>query len=137
MATPTLRQHPLAVRPAARRPVAALVALAALMAQPAAAVLSYCRCTCGGNSTLIALVNEPATSCVDCTRKFCADYNLPQCHDTAVDDVVTVCFERTSTKEQTIVVLFLVLTLSLLAMAGGRRALAAWRRSRGQPYTTL
>lgn len=66
-------------------------------AQHAVALTSYCRCTCFSNSTsstIIALKDDSGSSCLDCTRKFCLDYNLQDCKDATEDDVQTLCFGK-------------------------------------------
>jgi hypothetical protein len=94
-----------------------------------ASATSFCKCTCKGNSTIIALnpktssttsstspniflrdgfrerggniqVREDeetrkthrASTCNDCNRKFCLDYNLPGCKGVKEEEVFTTCF---------------------------------------------
>lgn len=94
---------------------------------------SFCKCICTTNSTIIAL-NPTATSealsarqssskhhkltCADCTRSFCASYNLPICKDVAEEQIFTSCFQRDSLKDELVIYLFLVVTTGLLAWAG-------------------
>ncbi|KAL1975818.1 hypothetical protein VTN31DRAFT_4210 [Thermomyces dupontii] len=58
-----------------------------------------------------------ALTCNDCTRKFCLDYNLPKCKGATEDDVFTACFQRDSTKDEIVVVVFIATTSALLIWA--------------------
>ncbi|KAL1996407.1 hypothetical protein VTN49DRAFT_172 [Thermomyces lanuginosus] len=58
-----------------------------------------------------------ALTCNDCTRKFCLDYNLPKCKGATEDDVFTTCFQRDSTKDEIVVVVFIATTSALLIWA--------------------
>lgn len=72
--------------------------------------MSYCRCACFGNSTIIPLYRpaNPANPCLSCTRQFCLDQKLPACvgaetpeedPDTATGnggDVEARCFRASS-----------------------------------------
>ncbi|KAK7931282.1 hypothetical protein PG985_001994 [Apiospora marii] len=63
-----------------------------------------------------------SASCAQCTRKFCLDYGFPFCKKAEEKDVVTMCFQRDSRKDQIIVWGFIFGTLGLLGWAGVRRA---------------
>lgn len=106
---------------------------------------TFCKCTCGKNSTIIALAPESdsqtllarsanpsdpglfandalakrtaATSCSQCTKAFCLGQSLDICKDTAEEDVVTMCFQRDSNKDKIIVWGFIVGTTGLLGYA--------------------
>jgi len=108
---------------------------------------SFCKCICFNNSTIIALNPPTASSatserqnvgllahrdqdapappkqhqhkltCADCTRAFCLDYNLPICKNAREEDVFTTCFQRDSIKDETVVIIFLILTTGLLGWA--------------------
>src|ERR1700744_4488092 len=58
----------------------------------------FCKCTCFADSKIIELGGSGSTdlpegsTCNDCTKKFCLDYNLPICKDATEDDVFTQCF---------------------------------------------
>ncbi|GAA6013266.1 hypothetical protein JCM11491_006336 [Sporobolomyces phaffii] len=95
--------------------------------------MSFCRCACFGNSTIIPLYRPttPSAPCLSCTRQFCLDQKLTQClgaktpdnedPDTATGqegDVEARCFQRDSPKSHFIVVCFLVIVSTLLALAG-------------------
>lgn len=43
--------------------------------------MSFCRCACFGNSTIIPLYRPttPSAPCLSCTRQFCLDQKLVQC----------------------------------------------------------
>jgi hypothetical protein len=73
-------------------------------ADPPAAPTSFCKCTCAGNSTIVAL-DAPATpqkaspnlreratkkTCNDCNRQFCLGY--PFCTGVKEEQVFTTCF---------------------------------------------
>ncbi|GAA5925194.1 hypothetical protein JCM3775_006393 [Rhodotorula graminis] len=94
--------------------------------------ISFCRCTCfGKNSTIIPLYRPavPSNPCLSCTRQFCLDQKLAACvgaqtpdedPDTATGeggDVEAKCFQRDSPKSHVIVVLFLVITATLVVVA--------------------
>lgn len=85
------------------------------------AALSYCKCTCDKHSFIMTL-NEPGmSSCQDCTRQLCTQQAPTEClEDTqnpAQSNIVTECFQRESAKDETIVILFLLVTVSLLIHA--------------------
>ncbi|EME88563.1 uncharacterized protein MYCFIDRAFT_46209, partial [Pseudocercospora fijiensis CIRAD86] len=104
---------------------------------------SFCKCTCFTNSTIIPLdtPNSADTSttsklllnrvhgrtCTDCTKKFCLSYNLPICKDATEEDVFTTCFQRDSVKDQAVVWIFIIATVSLLAWAGMKPYVERWR----------
>ncbi|KAF8443649.1 hypothetical protein BDZ91DRAFT_167043 [Kalaharituber pfeilii] len=102
----------------------------------------FCKCTCGLNSTIIPLNTPPPPStppstpphdllflrspsttsptCADCTRSFCASYNLPICKDTKEEDITTTCFARDAVMDRVLVWGFLLVTVGLIAWAGVR-----------------
>ncbi|KAL7344067.1 hypothetical protein BJY59DRAFT_686445 [Rhodotorula toruloides] len=43
--------------------------------------MSYCKCVCFGNSTIIPLYRPaiPSNPCLSCTRQFCLDQKLAAC----------------------------------------------------------
>ncbi|GAA5922911.1 uncharacterized protein JCM15063_003464 [Sporobolomyces koalae] len=111
-----------------------LLALLVLSPQSAlASGMSFCRCACFGNSTIIPLYRPttPSAPCLSCTRQFCLDQKLPQCvnaktpenedPDVATGqegDVEARCFQRDSPKSHVIVVCFLVIVSTLMVLAG-------------------
>lgn len=62
-----------------------------------------------------------SASCTQCTRAFCLNYNLPICKAAEEKDVVTLCFQRDSRKDQVIVWAFILGTTGLLGWAGVKR----------------
>ncbi|GAA5820501.1 hypothetical protein JCM3770_002276 [Rhodotorula araucariae] len=133
-----------AARPSPGAAVCPMPALALLSALPSTHALPslassssgifFCRCTCFGkkeNATIIPLYRpqNPANPCLSCTRQFCLDQKLAACvgaqtpeedPDTATGeggDVEAKCFQRDSPKSHFIVVLFLVITSTLLVVA--------------------
>ncbi|KAL5393134.1 hypothetical protein PMIN02_005834 [Paraphaeosphaeria minitans] len=99
---------------------------------------SFCKCTCAGNSTIVAL-DAPATSqksspnlreratkkmCNDCNRQFCLGY--PFCQGVKEDQVFTTCFQRDSAKDQAVVWIFILATMGLLSYAGVRPWIDQW-----------
>ncbi|KAK3332293.1 hypothetical protein B0T19DRAFT_473210 [Cercophora scortea] len=64
-----------------------------------------------------------SSSCTQCNRAFCLNYNLPICKDAEEKDVLTSCFQRDSRKDQIIVWGFILGTAGLLGWAGLRRLL--------------
>ncbi|KAK0662885.1 hypothetical protein DIS24_g1689 [Lasiodiplodia hormozganensis] len=133
----------------------ALIALlsTALAASPA----SFCKCTCFTNSTIIHLDDpspysskgssksdsskssgasffsrakdskKTGRTCNDCNKKFCLDYNLPICHNAKEEDVFSECFQRDSAKDQAVVVIFIIATVSLLVYAAARPYVNRWQ----------
>ncbi|GAA6043263.1 hypothetical protein JCM8097_008493 [Rhodosporidiobolus ruineniae] len=109
-----------------------LLALPSALAASSSTGMSFCRCACFGNSTIIPLYRPavPSNPCLSCTRQFCLDQKLPQCvgaqnpeedPDTATGeggDVEARCFQRDSPKSHFIVISFLVITSTLLVLAG-------------------
>ncbi|KAL1858324.1 hypothetical protein Daus18300_009942 [Diaporthe australafricana] len=57
-------------------------------------------------------------SCSQCNRSFCLSQSLPICKGAADKDVVTMCFQRDSRKDQVIVWGFILGTAGLLGWAG-------------------
>ncbi|KAK6437284.1 hypothetical protein LTR95_006529, partial [Oleoguttula sp. CCFEE 5521] len=68
-----------------------------------------------------------ARSCVDCTKQFCLDYNLPICEKATEKDVFTTCFQRDSVKDEIVVVGFVGITVGLLVWAGMKPVWEKWR----------
>ena len=62
-------------------------------------------------------------SCNKCNRAFCLSQGIEGCKTAAEKDVFTTCFQRDSRKDQIIVLLFIVVTMGLLAWAGVRKVL--------------
>lgn len=100
---------------------------------------SFCKCTCFGNSTIVAL-DAPSTtskpslelrpraskkSCNDCNRQFCLGYSF--CKGEKEENVFTTCFQRDSTKDQVVVLVFIAATVGLLGYAGVRPWVDQWR----------
>ncbi|WAR58167.1 hypothetical protein PtB15_5B399 [Puccinia triticina] len=96
-----------------------------------AADISFCKCMCFTNYTIVPLYRPKDLSkpCLTCTKQFCLDQKLSICQDaklgnTNLDtgtgdegDIRTKCFQRDSTKDQVIVVSFIILTTILLISA--------------------
>ncbi|KAF2458057.1 hypothetical protein BDY21DRAFT_22454 [Lineolata rhizophorae] len=106
---------------------------------------SFCKCTCFSNSTIIPLNGEQrqpspgsdggesssgndkgGSTCNDCNRQFCLDYNLPICKGAKEEDVFTTCFQRDSAKDQAVVLIFIVATAGLLIYAAVRPWVEQW-----------
>ncbi|KAA1096493.1 hypothetical protein PGT21_018409 [Puccinia graminis f. sp. tritici] len=93
--------------------------------------ISFCKCMCFNNYTIVPLYRPKDVSkpCLTCTKQFCLDQKLSICQDaklgnTNLDtgtgdegDIRTKCFQRDSTKDQVIVVSFIILTTVLLISA--------------------
>jgi hypothetical protein len=104
------------------------------------AATSFCKCTCFGNSTIIALSGSTSASkdptkkdssvhhgtCNDCNRKFCMDYNLPICKSAKEEDILTTCFQRDSAKDEAVVFIFITATVGLLVYAAVRPWAEKW-----------
>lgn len=117
---------------------------------------SFCKCTCGKNSTIISLDFETseslllrdlpasqqlssappnilakkaaASACAKCTKAFCLSQKLDICKDTKEEDVVTSCFQRDSNKDKIIVWGFIIGTVGLLSYALYKR-IRQWRET--------
>ncbi|KAJ9165758.1 hypothetical protein NKR19_g82 [Coniochaeta hoffmannii] len=66
-----------------------------------------------------------SSSCSQCNRAACLSYNLPFCRDAEEKDVVAMCFQRDSRKDQIIVWCFILGTAGLLGWAAVKRVLEA------------
>lgn len=110
--------------------------------------LHLCKCTCfQTNSTLVPLYSplDPAKPCLTCTRQFCLDQGLDMCkgaklehtdHDVGTGlegDVWAKCFERDSYKDQSIITLYLLVVVALVAFAAMRGRVEGWY----QRYQTM
>ncbi|KAF2828517.1 hypothetical protein CC86DRAFT_261931, partial [Ophiobolus disseminans] len=98
----------------------------------AASPTSFCKCTCFGNSTIVALdAVKPSKApspdlrprasrktCNDCNRSFCLNYSF--CNGEKEENVQTTCFQRDSAKDQAVVFVFIGATVGLLGWAGIR-----------------
>ncbi|KUI69231.1 hypothetical protein VM1G_05354 [Cytospora mali] len=74
-----------------------------------------------GPSTKRAQVSP---NCNQCNKAFCLSQSLPICKDAADKDVVTMCFQRDSRKDQIIVWGFILGTAGLLGWAGVQKVMA-------------
>ncbi|KAF2813860.1 uncharacterized protein BDZ99DRAFT_485956 [Mytilinidion resinicola] len=117
----------------------AFFALTLISSVSAASPTSFCKCTCNGNSTIVAL-DSPATkkpvdpgllkerasrrTCSDCNRQFCLGY--PFCQGAPEEEVFTTCFQRDSTKDQAVVFIFILATVGLLTYAAVRPWIDQW-----------
>ncbi|KAK8865741.1 hypothetical protein IAR55_000887 [Kwoniella newhampshirensis] len=109
--------------------------------------LSYCKCICFTNSTIIPLYrpDNPAKPCLSCTRQFCLDQKLSICKGAEVPeldadvgtgtegDVEARCFKRDSPRDQLIVTFFLLIVFGLLLYAAIRSRLRKAIETRGRP----
>ncbi|WVR05693.1 hypothetical protein IAU60_002717 [Kwoniella sp. DSM 27419] len=130
---------------------AVLLAVMAVIT-PAAALfndpgLSYCKCVCFSNSTIIPLYrpDNPAKPCLSCTRQFCLDQKLAICRGAEVPeldadvgtgtegDVEARCFKRDSPRDQLVVTFFLLIVFGLLLYAAVRARLRRAIETRGRP----
>ncbi|KAH7139209.1 hypothetical protein B0J11DRAFT_575127 [Dendryphion nanum] len=117
-----------------------LVALVSLLSPTLAKTpTSFCKCTCFGNSSIVALdspVSSPKPSvslleeraskktCNDCNRQFCLSYWF--CKDEKEENVFTTCFQRDSAKDQAVVYIFIFATVGLLSYAAVRPWIDQW-----------
>ncbi|KAK1927698.1 hypothetical protein DB88DRAFT_478917 [Papiliotrema laurentii] len=137
-----------------RLSTAFLLSLAALcyLTVPATASMfdssiSYCKCICFQNSTIIPLFrpSDPSKPCLSCTRQFCIDQKLPICKDAQVPeldadvgtgtegDVEARCFKRDSPRDQIIVTFFVLIIIGLLLFQAIRSKLRQAIEQRGRP----
>ncbi|EME41800.1 hypothetical protein DOTSEDRAFT_156872 [Dothistroma septosporum NZE10] len=71
-------------------------------------------------------------TCNDCNKQFCLSYNLPICKDAdAEKDVFATCFQRDSTKDEIVVLVFIGATVGLLAWAMVKPWWERWREGSG------
>ncbi|ORY21857.1 hypothetical protein BCR39DRAFT_569175, partial [Naematelia encephala] len=110
-------------------------------------VLSYCKCICFTNSTIIPLYRplDPTKPCLTCTRQFCLDQKLAICRNAEVPeldtdvgtglegDVEARCFKRDSPRDQLIVTFFLLIVIGMLLYAGIRARLQKAIEAKGRP----
>jgi hypothetical protein len=104
---------------------------------------SFCKCTCFGNSTIVALdapssIKKPPApdlrpraskkTCNDCNRQFCLSYSF--CKGEKEENVQTTCFQRDSAKDQAVVFIFIGATVGLLGWAGIRPWVTKMRERR-------
>ncbi|WVQ97067.1 hypothetical protein IAU59_004177 [Kwoniella sp. CBS 9459] len=109
--------------------------------------MSYCKCICFSNSTIIPLYrpDNPKKPCLSCTRQFCLDQKLAICKGAEVPeldadvgtgtegDVEARCFKRDSPRDQLVVTFFLLIVFGLLLYAAIRARLRKAIETRGQP----
>jgi hypothetical protein len=121
-----------------------LTFLSSLSISLAASPTSFCKCTCFGNSTIVALdapsaakkppaLLEPRASkktCNDCNRQFCLGYSF--CAGEKEQNVLTTCFQRDSAKDQAVVFIFIGATVGLLGWAALRPYVEGWRERTGE-----
>ncbi|KAL1931683.1 hypothetical protein VTP01DRAFT_9826 [Rhizomucor pusillus] len=104
-----------------------------LQACLAANPVHFCKCFCGSNSTIFEIPIDNPKPCSNCTKQFCLDNVEDGLCDGIADetcpsnDFLTACFARDSFKDQSIVVIFLVLTGGLLCSAVLKPYIANWR----------
>ncbi|ORX34178.1 hypothetical protein BD324DRAFT_636945 [Kockovaella imperatae] len=110
-------------------------------------VLSYCKCICFTNSTIIPLYlpADPSKPCLSCTKQFCLDQKLAICkgasapeldEDTMTGtegDVEARCFKRDSPRDKLIVTFFIIIVFGMLVFAGIRARLRKAIDKRGKP----
>lgn len=66
---------------------------------------------------------QTSPSCSQCNRAFCLSQSLPICKGATEKDVVTMCFQRDSQKDQVVVWGFILGTAGLLGWAALRKAM--------------
>ncbi|KAK9380245.1 uncharacterized protein V2V93DRAFT_372026 [Kockiozyma suomiensis] len=107
----------------------AVAILLLCVTSPVSAGSAYCKCTCFSNSTLVRMADE-TQGCLDCTRSFCLENNLPVCKDAEDVDVSATCYQRDSAKDEIVVILFIVVACGLIANALIRAAKARYLERR-------
>ncbi|EPQ29919.1 uncharacterized protein PFL1_06857 [Pseudozyma flocculosa PF-1] len=100
-----------------------------------------CKCTCfSTNSTLVPIFApaDPAKPCLTCTRQFCIDQGLEICKGARIaptdgdtgtgweGDVWAKCFERDDYKDQSIILLYLITVVGLVAVTVLRGRVRGW-----------
>ncbi|KAI8866503.1 hypothetical protein GQ42DRAFT_113529, partial [Ramicandelaber brevisporus] len=83
----------------------------------------FCKCVCAQNSTIIQLKDNEA--CSDCTKSYCLLNQPGLCGPNAGKPIpvqlVPVCFQRDSAKDQFVVTMFIMIVLGLLGYSVVRR----------------
>ncbi|KAI9496211.1 hypothetical protein BDB00DRAFT_746455, partial [Zychaea mexicana] len=93
----------------------------------------FCKCFCGSNSTIFELPLLDPKPCSNCTKQFCLDNVQDGMCDGIADetcpsnDFRTTCFARDSVKDESIVFLFLILTVGLLISAALKPRFDRWQ----------
>ncbi|KAF9584677.1 hypothetical protein BGW38_005617, partial [Lunasporangiospora selenospora] len=125
------------------------IAITYLPGAYAANPVSFCKCICGQTKKITVLPRDAhypifggsSKACNDCTKQFCLDNSPEICKGVGTgdgDELVTNCFERDSYKDQFIVYIFLIVTLSLLGYAGLKPlAKRLWQRHNQRSYTQM
>ncbi|KHO01617.1 uncharacterized protein MAM_00618 [Metarhizium album ARSEF 1941] len=62
-----------------------------------------------------------STSCSECTKSFCLSQGIDFCKEAQEENVITMCFQRDSNKDKTIVWGFILGTVGLLGWAAFKR----------------
>lgn len=109
------------------------VSICDLLLTQVQAPISFCKCICAGNSTIIQLRDQipdtkPSSSdrpikagtCNDCNRQFCISSKLPICKGVDETAISTSCFQRDSVKDEAVVWVFILSTASLLIWAAAK-----------------
>ncbi|OXB38591.1 hypothetical protein J007_01630 [Cryptococcus neoformans] len=109
--------------------------------------LSYCKCICFTNSTIIPLYRpeNPKKPCLSCTRQFCIDQKLAICKGAEVPelnkdigtgtegDVEARCFKRDSPRDRLVATFFFLIVMGLLLYSAIRSRLRKAVATRGRP----
>ncbi|KAI9268866.1 hypothetical protein BDA99DRAFT_502865 [Phascolomyces articulosus] len=114
-----------------------ILLLATVITQGQAAnPILFCKCFCGSNSTIFELPMVDPKPCSNCTKQFCLENVQDGMCDGIADetcpsnDFRTTCFARDSVKDESIVFLFLILTVGLLVSAAVKPHFLRWREER-------
>ncbi|KAI9635017.1 uncharacterized protein MKK02DRAFT_43693 [Dioszegia hungarica] len=117
---------------------------ASIFSEPA---LSYCKCICFSNSTIIPLFrpSDPSKPCLSCTKQFCLDQKLAICKNAELPeldvdvgtgtegDVEARCFKRDSPRDELIVTFFVLTVIGMLLFAAVRGRFQKAIETRGRP----
>lgn len=106
-----------------------------MLTASSSAELTYCKCTCGKSSILHILqqdLRQNTKPCTACTKQFCIEQSPDICstQNDGEISIYTDCFQRESLKDEAIVFIFLVLTVSLLGYAMVIKPIIEKRRTR-------
>ncbi|ORY05620.1 hypothetical protein K493DRAFT_310876 [Basidiobolus meristosporus CBS 931.73] len=108
-----------------------LVALANIQIVQGANPVSFCKCVCGTNVTIVELNEGTSKTCLDCTKAFCLTRDSHFCSGAGNGaDLLAICFQRDSYKDQVVIYVFLIITGGLLLAALVKPYWAKWQRSR-------
>ncbi|KAK9700467.1 hypothetical protein K7432_012184 [Basidiobolus ranarum] len=113
-----------------------VLALSSTQIVEAANPISFCKCVCGTNVTIVELKETPNKPCQECTKAFCLTRDANFCSGAGDSGLLATCFQRDSYKDQVVIYIFLIVTGGLLVAALLKPYRARWQRSTNT-YSTM